>query len=113
MNRGALTIPDTTTMAYAADQRDAPMTNNHIDDLHARRWGSATELLSLDFVRPFYEHLGVEIYFEETLRGVLRDVLMQRFDTKRKNQHSRIGRPRITRISFLQWICCRQGLVAK
>ena len=39
-------------MAYAADQRDAPMTNNHIDDLHARRWGSATELLSLDFVRP-------------------------------------------------------------
>lgn len=48
--------------------------------LEARRWQSALELLSLDFVRSVFEELGVDIRFEETLRGLVRDGLLGRFD---------------------------------
>jgi hypothetical protein len=64
------------------------MREERIEDLQARRWIWATELLSLDFIRPFYEYLGVGIFFEETLRGVLRDALMRRFETERESKVS-------------------------
>lgn len=44
--------------------------------IEARRWLFATELLSLDFVRPVYGDLGLGVRFEESLRGILRDAFL-------------------------------------
>ena len=42
------------------------------------RWQVGLETLSLDFIRPVYGELGVEIRCEETLRGLVRDTLKGR-----------------------------------
>ena len=42
------------------------------------RWQSGLSLLSLDFLRPVYRDLGLEIVREETLRGMARDALLWR-----------------------------------
>jgi hypothetical protein len=52
-----------------------------MDDIQARLFLRACELLSLDFVRPVFGDLGVGIRMEESLRGLIRDVLLGRFDS--------------------------------
>jgi len=42
------------------------------------------ELLSLDFARPVYKELGVDVVCEETLRGVARDALLGRLAQQRQ-----------------------------
>jgi len=46
-------------------------------------WRRGLQLLSLDFVRPVYEELGVGVACHETLRGLARDLLAGRCTTKR------------------------------
>jgi hypothetical protein len=41
-------------------------------------WINGLRLLSLDFGRPVYRHLGVDVECEETLRGLTRDTLLGR-----------------------------------
>lgn len=41
-------------------------------------WIEGLQILSLDFARPIYRHLGVGVASEETLRGIVRDALLGR-----------------------------------
>lgn len=52
------------------------------DYFEARQWFIGAELLSLDFVRPVYGYLGVRVDFEESLRGIVRDALLGRYDER-------------------------------
>lgn len=46
--------------------------------LEARDWIYGLELLSLDFIDPVYEQLGIGVRFRNTLKGMARDTLAKR-----------------------------------